>query len=256
MTNSRVMKQRGQLMNCAALITAGGVGLRMGSQLPKQYIEIDGVPIIARTIAAFDTHPCISLIVVTVPAGDDSYFETNILGRYLFKKQVIVAQGGKTRQESVFNGLRELHSSELVAIHDGVRPFITQSVISGVIERAKLKGACIAALPVTETVKRKRQDVLETVPRDELWLAKTPQVFRTGLILAAHEEAARHDINVTDDAALLERIGSKVDIYEDSPFNIKITSKDDLVLGGILARLPEFNVVLRLKDNESANSGR
>lgn len=227
-------------MTCAAIITAGGLGLRMGADRPKQYLEVSGIPILARTIAVYDGHPLIDSIVVTVPESDQSYCQKNIIEKFRFGKVRSVAPGGATRQASVFNGLKWCVDSEIVAIHDGVRPFVSSNVISSAIGCALEMGACLAALPVTETVKKKVGRSLETIPRDGLWLARTPQVFQTRLIMRAHELAAERNIEVTDDASLMEFLGHEVGIIEDNFYNLKITSRDDMTVAELIARAPEF----------------
>ncbi len=228
-------------MECAAIITAGGKGLRMGADRPKQYLEIMGVPILARTVAVYENHPSIAYIVITVPEEDRSYCQTNIVERFGFSKVRAICPGGSTRQHSVFNGLQHCRDSGVVAIHDGVRPFVSPRVISSAIESAQKFGACLAALPVTETVKRRGQHTLQTVPRDDLWLARTPQVFDTRLIMEAHEMARKQDLEVTDDAALIEWLGKRVEIVRDTFYNIKITTREDMTIAGLIAKLPEFS---------------
>lgn len=228
-------------MTCAALITAGGLGLRMGAGIPKQYLEVSGIPILARTVAVFNEHPLINYIVVTVPESDQFYCEESIIEKYGFQKVRQVVSGGTTRQASVHNGLKACEDSNIVAIHDGVRPFISKKVVSSAVECARNVGACLAALRVTETVKRRVGRSLETIPRDGLWLARTPQVFDTALIKKAHELAEARDLEVTDDASLVERLDREVHIIEDDFYNIKITSREDMALAELIARLPQFN---------------
>ena len=228
-------------MTCAAIITAGGLGLRMGANIPKQYLEVSGIPILARTVAAYNDHPLINYIVVTVPESDKFFCQENIIEKYRFQKVRYVVSGGTTRQASVYNGLKACEDSDTVAIHDGVRPFISKRVISSAVECARSMGACLAALRVTETVKRRVGRSLETIPRDGLWLARTPQVFNTSIIKKAHELANARNIEVTDDASLMEHIDREVQIIEDDFYNIKITSKEDMVLAELIARLPQFD---------------
>lgn len=233
-------------MNCAAIITAGGLGTRMGSNTPKQYLEIGGIPILARTIAVYDRHPLISSIVVTVPENYMSYCKDNIIDRYGFSKACYLVTGGASRQKSVFNGLMMVKDADLVAIHDGVRPFVSESVISSALECATNKGACVVALPVSETVKRKTGKILKTISRKNLWLARTPQVFRTALIREAHRNAIGKNLEVTDDAALVEHLGMQVGIVKDSFYNLKITNPEDMNLAEIIASLPEFAISLNV----------
>ncbi len=227
-------------MTCAAIITAGGLGLRMGADRPKQYLEVSGIPILARTIAVYNDHPLISYIVVTVPETDQSYCQTNIIEKFGFHKVRCVVTGGNTRQASVYNGLRGCCDSEIVAIHDGVRPFVSKTVISSAVECARQAGACLAALPVTETVKRRVGGSLRTIPREGLWLARTPQVFATPVIIRAHEFAVERNLEVTDDVSLVEQLGLEVGIIQDNFYNIKITSREDMMIAELIARLPEY----------------
>lgn len=229
-------------MVCAALITAGGTGLRMGADRPKQYLEVLGAPILARTLAVYDNHPLISYIVITVPESDEFYCRTEIVEKFGLKKVRSIVSGGITRQASVYNGLQLCEDSEIVAIHDGVRPFVSKSVISSSVRLAKEFGACLTALPVKETVKRQMDKSLETIPRDGLWLARTPQVFKTSLIVKAHQYAIDHALEVTDDTALIERLGKEVKIVEDTFFNIKITTKEDMAIAEWIAHMPEFSL--------------
>lgn len=215
-------------MICAALITAGGIGRRMGGTIPKQYLDLGGTPILARTIMVFQAHPLIDRIVVTVPAGEEDFCRTSVVEHYQLSKVNRIVIGGATRQESVYNGLRELGEADIVAIHDGVRPLVSATVITETIDAARTVGAALACVPVRETVKKKSGSCLQTISRTGLWLAHTPQTFRTQLIVEAHERAAADNFEGTDDAVLVERLGHPVEIVEDSPDNIKITTPADL----------------------------
>jgi 2-C-methyl-D-erythritol 4-phosphate cytidylyltransferase len=221
-------------MICAALITAGGIGKRMGSSIPKQYLDLHGIPILARTIMVFIGHPLIDRIVVTVPPGDEDFCGQNVIALLKADKHVEIVSGGVTRQGSVFNGLQRLGDSDVVAIHDGVRPLVTQDVVTRTITAAQECGAALAAVRIKETVKRKTDRLLETIPRADLWLAHTPQTFRTALIVEAHTRAVSEGFEGTDDAALVERMGHPVELVEDSEDNIKITTARDLDLAKIL----------------------
>jgi 2-C-methyl-D-erythritol 4-phosphate cytidylyltransferase len=211
-----------------ALITAGGFGVRMGASRPKQYLDLQGIPILTRTALAFETHPEIEGIVVTAPAGQVDYCRTEILEKASLNKLIGVVAGGSTRQQSVLNGLRAVEGSEITAIHDGVRPFISHEVISRCLEAAENFGGSVACAKITETVKRRNGEFLETIPRDDLWLAHTPQAFRTRLIIEAHLKALADGFEGTDDSVLVERLGYPMAIVEDSKDNIKITIPDDL----------------------------
>ena len=228
---------KGAQVIVGGLITAGGRGKRMGkTSVPKQFLEIEGVPILLRTLKAFVDHPLIQKIVITIPTDHAALCAEHIVSACHTDKEIKVVAGGDTRQQSVYNGLVHLSDTDVVVIHDGVRPFVALETITRTIHTAHLSGAAIAAVPVRETVKRKVGESLETVSRDELWFAHTPQSFQTNLILEAHEEALRIGFHSTDDASLVERLGRPVIIVEDSYENIKITTPVDLAVASVLAR--------------------
>ena len=207
-------------MRAVALITAGPCS--------KQYLELRGIPILARTATLFQNHPLIEAIILTVPPQDKEFVTSTIVERFALDKVTGVVEGGPTRQASVYNGLRSVRDADIVAIHDGVRPFVRPEVISGTIEAAERSGAALACAPVRDTVKRRNGSYLETIPRSSLWLAHTPQAFRAGLILEAHRKAIEDGFEGTDDSVLVERLGYPVEIVEDSDNNLKITTEADL----------------------------
>jgi 2-C-methyl-D-erythritol 4-phosphate cytidylyltransferase len=219
----------------AAIVTSAGLGTRMGVPTPKQYMELAGRPILAWAIRAFQEHPLIHQIVVTVPKGHRTRCLKEIVEQFHFSKVTEVVEGGETRQASVFNGLTKTASSRIVSIHDGARPFVSAKTISETIELASQIGSAIAAEPVTETVKRCKGQTIETLPRSDLWLAHTPQTFRTQLILEAHRKALEEGVVATDDSMLVERLGYPVGVVLDSPDNIKITTTRDLDFSRLLA---------------------
>lgn len=221
-------------MKVAAVVTAAGAGVRMGSRIPKQYLALNGVPILARTLMAFEKHPLVDRIVVTVPPGDEELCELQVLKPFDFKKVIEVVAGGQTRQASVYNGLIRLEDTDIVAIHDGVRPLVSADVIAATIRAAESMGAALACVPIQDTVKKRTGEFLETIPRADLWLAHTPQTFRTSLILQAHRKALADGFMGTDDAMLVERLGLPVEVVEDSEDNLKITTAEDLELAGML----------------------
>jgi 2-C-methyl-D-erythritol 4-phosphate cytidylyltransferase len=221
-------------MIVAAIVTAAGAGVRMGGPIPKQYLLLDGVPILARTLMVFEGHPLIDRIVVTVPPGDEERCHSEVLKPFDLKKVAEVVAGGETRQVSVYNGLLWLEDMDIVAIHDGVRPLVSAEVITATIKAAESKGAALACVPISDTVKKRTGEFLETIPRADLWLAHTPQTFRTSLILEAHRKAIADGFSGTDDAMLVERLGLPVEVVEDSRDNIKITTAEDLELAGML----------------------
>ena len=220
----------------ATLVTAGGAGARMGSRVPKQYLDLNGLTVLARTLLVFQAHPLVDTIVLTVPPGDEAFCREETVSRLRLHKVADVVAGGADRQASVYRGLERLTHTDVVAIHDGVRPFVSPEIITQTMRKAEHVGAAIAGIRVRETVKRQSGSCLETIPRADLWLARTPQTFRTSLILDAHMQALRDGFRATDDAALVERLGHAVEIVEDTEDNIKITTPRDLALARILLR--------------------
>jgi 2-C-methyl-D-erythritol 4-phosphate cytidylyltransferase len=221
-------------MSCAALVTAAGLGKRMRSPAPKQYLDLKGRPVLAWTLLAFECHPLIDLIVITVPPGDEDFCLQTVVKPFNFKKIRDIVPGGNERQASVRHGLERLVETELVVIHDGVRPLVSEDTITKSIEAAKTYGAAVACSAVKETVKKRIGSYLETIPRNDLLLAHTPQAFRTSLILDAHRKAVEDGFIGTDDTALVERLGHPVVAVDDSDENIKITTRADMVLAGLL----------------------
>ncbi|MBI5249981.1 MAG: 2-C-methyl-D-erythritol 4-phosphate cytidylyltransferase [Desulfomonile tiedjei] len=218
----------------AAIVTAGGVGTRMGCTMPKQYLGLNGIPILTRTLMAFERHALIDFIVVTVPSGDEGFCMDGMVKPFNLNKVRTIVAGGRTRQESVYEGLKEARDSYLVAIHDGVRPLVSAETISKTFRAAESVGAALACGSIRETVKRKVGEMLETIPRSDMWLAHTPQTFHTDLILKAHSKALEDRFEATDDAALVERLGHPIEIVEDDDDNIKITTPRDMELATML----------------------
>lgn len=222
-----------------AVIVAGGVGRRMGRNVPKQYLLLAGRPILARTLEVFEKTPAIDGVVVVVPRGHVAATRADIVKKYGFAKVRTVCQGGDRRQDSVLCGLRAIKEPcDVVAIHDGVRPFVTADQISRSVHVARHFGAALVAAPVTSTIKKIADDgfVIDTPERRKLMAAQTPQTFRYDLILAAFEEAAREDFRATDDSQLAERLGVMVVVVQGDADNIKITNPVDLELAEVIWR--------------------
>ncbi len=224
-----------------AVIVAGGRGRRMNSQIPKQYMILDGIPVLARTLKSFTSLDFITGTILVLPPGDISHCSDKILSFSEPRDLIHLAPGGKSRQESVMNGLRavkkqSVFGNPIVLIHDGVRPFTDPSLIKKCLNGAVNNGACIPAIPLTDTLKKTdgKGFTVETVNRKNLFRAQTPQAFHLDLILNAHEIAASNGFSGTDDASLLERLGKKVFIVQGSEHNIKITTQDDLIFAEFL----------------------
>jgi 2-C-methyl-D-erythritol 4-phosphate cytidylyltransferase len=225
----------------SAVIVAGGRSVRMGGKVKKQYLDLSGIPVLARTLMVFHACPGIDRIIIVIPEEDIPFCKKNILSRIQEKTPARIVAGGKERQQSVYKGLIAVEDkTSIVVIHDGVRPFITPEDISLCSEGARHFGACIMAVPVQETLKKTvpgKAYIEKTLDRKDTWLAQTPQAFSYPLILNAHETAVIEEFEGTDDASLVERIGQPVKIVSGSRFNIKITTPDDLVLGETLCKI-------------------
>jgi 2-C-methyl-D-erythritol 4-phosphate cytidylyltransferase len=213
-----------------ALITAAGKGRRMKTETPKQYIPLGGKPILAQTIRVFEACSAVDEIYVIVPAEQMEMVGKEIVEKYHFKKVLKVVRGGKMRQQSVWNGLKAIRSEcSIVIIHDGVRPFVTPKMIEQGIKAARETGAAVAAVQAKDTVKRAvKGKKVQTLPRDEIWLAQTPQSFQFPLLMRAYQKAKQEEITGTDDAFLVERLGHPVTLIEGNYANIKITTPEDL----------------------------
>jgi len=223
----------------AAVIVAGGSSRRMGGQ-DKLWTPVSGRIILARTIDVFEASPHIHAIILVVRAASTVEVVKLCHDEGWLKIACIVA-GGPRRQDSVHSGLDVLADvapgSDWVMIHDGARPFVTPSIVEAGLKAVQEHQAAIAAVPVKETIKQVQEGrIITTLDRSQLWAAQTPQVFSYALIHQAHHLAAAGE-EVTDDAALVERLGQRVAIFAGSYTNIKITTQEDLLLAEALLRL-------------------
>lgn len=220
------------------VIAGGGLGRRMKHTRPKQFLVLDGKPILVRTTELFDRHPSITEIVVVAPAEYVHRAET-LLRVARVRKLSHVVVGGTERQDSVRNGLLSFSQQpEIVLVHDAVRPFVDPAVVRRVIETARRYGAAVAGIALKDTLKiGKGRLVVRTLDRTKVWAVQTPQGFRYDLLVKAHHAAERAGFIGTDDASLLERLGIPVALVEGSAYNIKITTKDDLKLARLFLNL-------------------
>ena len=217
----------------SAIIVAAGKGIRMKGTVPKQYLDLSGRQVLAHSIMTFDSCSLVEEIFLVIPKEDVEYCQNKILPLLDLKNHINLVHGGAKRQDSVYNGLQAINkNTDTVVIHDGVRPFIQPEELKECILGSKKFGACILGTPAGDTLKRvDKSDIIETtLPRENIWLAQTPQVFRFDLILKAHETARRDGYVGTDDASLVERMGEDVKIINGGRFNIKITKKEDLAI--------------------------
>ncbi|MCI9070610.1 2-C-methyl-D-erythritol 4-phosphate cytidylyltransferase [Clostridium sp.] len=217
----------------SAVILAGGKGKRMNSPISKQFIELKGKPIIYYTIKKFNDNKQIDNIVVVLSAEEIEYFKENVLKKYDIRVDKIIA-GGVERQDSVYNGLKSLENSEtdVVLIHDGARPFISDRIINEGIKYAKIYGASAPGVMPKDTIKIKDESnfSINTPNRETLVAIQTPQVFNFNEILECHKKVKLDKLIVTDDTMVIENFGKKVYLYDGEYTNIKVTTPEDLIL--------------------------
>jgi 2-C-methyl-D-erythritol 4-phosphate cytidylyltransferase len=218
-------------MSVLAIIPAAGMSVRMGGETPKQFLSLEGVPIFIHTLRKFVNTDCIDDIFVGLRAEDMARAQREI-DRENFTKSVRLVAGGPVRQETVARALALAPpSTEIVAVHDAVRPFIEREMIQRVVEAARRDGAAILGMLSVDTIKQvERQTIVGTIPRERIVLAQTPQVFRYEIIREAFERAAADGFIGSDEAVLAERIGYTVRVLMGSDRNIKITKPSDLPL--------------------------
>lgn len=220
-------------MKVGAIIVAAGSGKRMGRSTKKQFLSLGSKPILAFSLDVFESIDGIKRIVLVIPRGWKRHCEKEVVEKYRYRKDICVVTGGARRQDSVARGLALVPSDyEIVVIHDGVRPFVTRKMVVESIAEARKFGACVTAVPVTETIKMARRGsvVERTLPRQYLWRIQTPQTFRLNLIKKAYAKAIKDKFYGTDDAQLVERMNRPVKIVPGDYRNIKITTKEDLIL--------------------------
>jgi 2-C-methyl-D-erythritol 4-phosphate cytidylyltransferase len=220
-----------------AIVVAGGKGARFGSDRPKQFLELDGIPIIIHTLRQFERSGAIAEVVVVLPATETASIEP-LLKKFEIKKVARVVAGGATRAQSVQSGLRAIEAADLVAIHDAVRPLVTPEEIERVVKVAAASGAAILTAPVSDTIKHVVDgQVSATLPRAALRRALTPQCFRLDLLqkaYAALPEIEASGVDVSDDSILVERLGISIVAVEGNAGNIKITTPADLAVAEVL----------------------
>jgi 2-C-methyl-D-erythritol 4-phosphate cytidylyltransferase len=216
-----------------AIIAAAGQGTRMAGKRPKQFLELAGTPILIHTLKAFERCEVIQEIIVVLAAEETEGFLA-LAKEHELRKIAAVVAGGRSRAESVLNGLQAVDSetAEIVAIHDGVRPFVTSEEVSRTVAAAQLEGAAILVSTPVDTIKEVRAGaVAGTLNRSTIRNALTPQCFNYKLLVRAYEQVDVSDPELTDESSLVERLGARVAIVDGSSRNIKITRKEDLLIG-------------------------
>lgn len=212
-------------MNNSVIIVAGGSGKRMGSEIPKQFLLLQGKPILMHTISRFYNWNNDIEIIVVLPANQIQYWK-DLCRQQEFLLQHKVVSGGDTRFESVQNGLNHMNKTGFVAIHDGVRPFVSNSTISNCFKIAKLKNNAIPVIPINESIREISNSKNKAVPRSSYRIVQTPQVFEKSLIIEAYQQD--NNVNLTDDASVVEALNVKINLVVGNHENIKITNPIDL----------------------------
>lgn len=229
-------------VSTSVVITAAGSGQRFGQgseKLPKQFASLNGKPLLYYSLNTFSKIDSVHQIVLVVPRAHVEYTNNEIVRKYGFQNKAIVIEGGKERQDSVEKGFNALNEKpDVVLVHDGVRPFINSNTIKNVIGEAFQSGASICAVKATDTVKQSSREhyIENTLDRDTIWLAQTPQGFKYEILKDAIRHAGEDSYLGTDESLLVERIGVRVKLTEGSRSNIKITTKEDIILGEFLIK--------------------
>jgi len=222
-----------------AIVVAGGKGVRFGGDRPKQFLELNGTPIIVHTLRQFELSQQIEKVIVVLPAPEIAGFQS-LIDKSGLRKISRVVVGGETRARSVGSGLAAIDEAEVVAVHDAVRPLVTHDEIDRCVTAAAESGAAILAATVSETIKEVADSrIVRTIARAQLRRALTPQSFRFDLLKRAYQDLDALEtsgVDVTDDSFLVERLGIAVSVVEGSGRNIKITTPEDLAMAEAILR--------------------
>lgn len=216
-----------------ALIVAGGRGTRIKSTVPKQFIELNGLPVLCHTINAFFRYSEKIKVILVLPKEEFEVWEA-IVKKYHFTYPVVLQEGGSSRFQSVKKGLEKIEGDGLVAIHDGVRPLISPDIIRESFRLAAKHQSAVAAMPLKESIRMMERDHTRAMDRAQFRLIQTPQTFQVSLIKKAY--TTKEDNALTDDASVAERDGHSIFLFEGSYRNLKITTEEDLVIAEALLR--------------------
>ncbi len=215
-------------MTYQVIIPAAGQGKRMGAGRNKLFLTLEEIPVLIHTLRVFEQDVECSGIILSIHRNDQESF-VELLKEYRIHKVTNLVEGGKERQDSVYNGLKAIHSEGIVLVHDAARPFVKVDTIHELVKAAEGSGAAITAVPVKDTIKRAENHLVsETIERSSLWAVQTPQAFRVSVLREAHEQAIRNHFFGTDDASLVERLSHNVVIIEGDYDNIKLTTPEDI----------------------------
>ena len=226
-------------MKCVVLVPAAGQGKRMGGDQSKPYLLLEGKPILAHTLLELERCPLVDEVVLMVERGEIERARASVVEAFKLQKVSAILAGGVQRQDSVWEGLKTIQDDcDLVMVHDGVRPFISQEMLARSIQGAVDSGASIAGMPAKDTVKlvSAQNMVLKTPDRKSVFLVQTPQTFKRDILLRAYRQAMEDGFYATDEASLVERLGLPVKVVEGSYENIKITTPEDLVVGEMILK--------------------
>jgi len=222
-----------------AIVVAGGKGTRFGGNRPKQFLELNAIPIIVHTLRQFEHSQQIGTVVAVLPLEEIAAFKS-LRDKFELKKVTRVVAGGQTRAQSVQKGLAAIEEADVVAVHDGVRPLVTPDEIDEVVIAAAANGAAVLVARIGDTIKEiENNKIARTVPRDKLRRALTPQCFRFDVLKRAYEGLAEIEasgIEVTDDSFLVEQLGVSIVTVPGRARNIKITNEEDLAVAEILLK--------------------
>lgn len=225
---------------CTAIVLAAGQGKRMGTKIHKQYLELDGKPILYYSLKAFEDSAVIDEVLLVTGSGEEEYCRREIVEKYQLTKVRKILAGGAERYHSVWNGLQEMDGEGYVFIHDGARPFVNEEIISRVFKEVQEHKACVVGMPVKDTIKvvDENEFVKKTPDRSSLWLVQTPQVFENHIVKGAYSMLMRESyINVTDDAMVVEQmLKYPIKLVYGSYENIKITTREDLEVAEVLVK--------------------
>ena len=229
-----------QKEKCTAIVLAAGQGKRMGTKVQKQYLEIQGKPVLLYSLEAFQQSELIDEMILVVGENQEAYCRKEIVKKYQMTKVVKIVAGGSERYASVWNGLQEVGEEGYVFIHDGARPFVDEEILRRAYDAVKECKACVVGMPVKDTIKRADEEgfVAETPDRSCLWMVQTPQVFEIGLVKKAYRMLMeQEEIQVTDDAMVVEQmLHHKVKLVPGSYENIKITTPEDLEIAAVFVK--------------------
>ncbi|MEN6622451.1 MAG: 2-C-methyl-D-erythritol 4-phosphate cytidylyltransferase [Smithella sp.] len=226
-------------MKTVAIIPAGGAGRRLNAGIAKQYLHINGLPVLVHSLNVFERAKIIDEIILVVPESDIEFVRKDLIAKNNFKKIKKIIAGGIERQDSVRNGIAAIDDKyDIVLVHDGVRPFVKSKMIDNIVAVVRNFPAAVIGVPSKDTIKETKDDdlVVKTVPRRNLWITQTPQAFQFDVLQKAYDAAYLDNFYGTDDASLVERIGVPVKMIAGSYENIKITTQEDLVIAEALLK--------------------